>query len=100
MSSEDHTKAYLVIWIGLLGLTILEIVLAYMSLSVLVMLVVLLCLSFLKAGLIVAYFMHMKFERKSLFWTLIPATVICVILMAAFFPDSLRILQLPDLGGN
>lgn len=100
MSSVDHTKDYLVIWIGLLGLTILEIVLAYLSLTVLVMLVTLLGLSFLKAGLIVAYFMHMKFEHKNLFWTLIPATVICIALLAAIFPDSLRILQLPALGGN
>ena len=95
MSSVDHTKTYLVIWIGLLGLTILEVVLAYLSLTVLVMLVTLLSLSFVKAGLIVAYFMHMKFEHKNLFWTLIPATVLCITLMAAFFPDSLRILQLP-----
>ena len=100
MSSVDHTKTYLVIWIGLLGLTILEVVLAYLSLTVLVMLVTLLSLSFVKAGLIVAYFMHMKFEHKNLFWTLIPATVICIALMAAIFPDSLRILELPALGGN
>ena len=94
MSSHDHTKAYLIVWSGLLGLTILEIILSYMQLAATVMLVTLLMLSFLKAGLIVAYFMHMKFERRSLFWTLIPATVICIALLSTFFADSLRILQL------
>ena len=94
MSSHDHTKAYLIVWSGLLGLTILEIILSYMQLAATVMLVTLLMLSFLKAGLIVAYFMHMKFERRSLFWTLIPATVICIALLSTLFADSLRILEL------
>ena len=75
-------------------MTILEVILAYMPLAVTVMLVSLMSLSFFKTGLIVAYFMHMKFERRSLFWTLIPATVICIALLSTFFADSLRILQL------
>ena len=94
MSSHDHTKAYLIVWVGLLILTILEVILAYTSLAVAVMLLTLLMLSFVKTGLIVAYFMHMKFERRSLFWTLIPATVICIALLSTFFADSLRILEL------
>ena len=94
MSSHDHTKAYLMVWSGLLILTILEVILAYTSLAVAVMLVTLLLLSFVKTGLIVAYFMHMKFERRSLFWALIPATVCCIGLLSMFFVDSLRILQL------
>lgn len=94
MSSDEHTKTYLIIWIGLLGLTIVEVVLAYLHLPVTTMLLTLLVLSFVKAGMIVAYFMHMKFERRSLFWTLIPATVLCVALLSMFFVDSLRILEL------
>ena len=44
--------------------------------------------------LIVAYFMHLKYERFSLFLTLIPATVVCILLLFAFFPDSLRLLEM------
>ena len=94
MSSHDHTKTYLVVWSGLIVLTILEVILAYTSLAVTVMLVTLLLLSLVKIGLIVAYFMHMKFERRSLFWALIPATAGCIALLSVFFADSLRILQL------
>ena len=94
MSSHDHTRTYLIVWSGLLVLTILEVILAYTSLGVTVMLVTLLLLSFVKTGLIVAYFMHMKFERRSLFWALIPATVFCIALLSMFFVDSLRILEL------
>ena len=92
--SHDHNKLYLIVWFSLLALTIVEIYLAYMTLSVTVMLVTLLFLSFLKAGLIVAYFMHLRLERSSLFWTLIPATLICIALLSGFFPDSMRILSL------
>jgi cytochrome c oxidase subunit 4 len=92
--SHDHNKLYLIVWFILLALTIIEVYLAYMTLPVTVMLVTLLFLSFLKAGLIVAYFMHLRFEKPSLFWTLIPATLICIALLSGFFPDSMRILSL------
>ncbi len=97
MSSDSHHPSnafYLKVWIALLVLTVVEIALAYTALSVGVMLVTLLGLSLVKTALIVAYFMHMRFERRSVFLTLIPATVICIALLAIFFPDSFRILEL------
>ena len=50
----------------------------------------LLGLSIIKAALIVAYFMHLKFERLSLILTLIPMLLVCIILLFVFFPDSFR----------
>ncbi len=47
-------------------------------------------LSVIKAALIMAYFMHLKFERRSLILTVVPAMVMCITLMAIIFPDSLR----------
>ena len=41
-----------------------------------------------------AYFMHLKFERLSLILTLIPALVVCILLLFVFFPDSFRSLGL------
>jgi uncharacterized MnhB-related membrane protein len=38
--------------------------------------------------------MHLKFERLSLILTIVPAVVICISLLAIFFPDSLRALNL------
>ena len=94
MSSEHGNRLYLTVWVGLLVLTAVEIMLAYMQLSVTVMLLTLMGLSFVKAALIVAYFMHLRFERRSLVLTLIPVTLMCIALMGFFFPDSLRILEL------
>jgi hypothetical protein len=39
--------------------------------------------------------MHLRFERKSLAWTLMPPLVICIVLlMVFFFPDGLRLLEM------
>jgi cytochrome c oxidase subunit 4 len=54
------------------------------------MLTVLIGLSLIKAALIIAYFMHLRFERLSLVLTLIPALVTCLCLLLIFFPDSFR----------
>jgi cytochrome c oxidase subunit 4 len=54
------------------------------------MLTILLGLSIIKAALIVAYFMHLKFERLSLILTIVPMLVICICLLFVFFPDSFR----------
>ena len=98
-STAGHAHAgsrlYVWVWAWLLAFTGVEVYLAYLHLPVQLMLVLLMGISVIKAGLIVAYFMHLRFERFSLFLTLIPALVfsICIILIF-FFPDSLRLNEL------
>jgi len=82
------------IWAGLLVLTLIEVMLIFPQLSTHIMLIILIGLSLMKSAMIVAYFMHLKFERMSLILTLIPITVILIALFAVFFPDSLRSLNL------
>lgn len=93
---EDHgSAAYLWIWICLLALTAVEIVFAYVHLlPILGMLLLLMALSIVKAGLIMAYFMHLRFERPSLVVSLIPGAVLVIALLLAFFPDSFRLFEL------
>jgi cytochrome c oxidase subunit IV len=83
----------IIIWISLLVLTAIEIYLGYIHLKPLVMLSLLIGLSVVKAGLIVAYFMHMKFERKTFIYTVIPATIVLLCLFAILFPDGLRLRE-------
>ena len=91
---EEHfagtNKLFISIWVWLLVLTLIEIFLAYKPMPIHLMLIVLLGLSIIKAALIVAYFMHLKFERLSLVLTLIPMLVVCIMLLFVFFPDSFR----------
>ena len=82
------------VWVALLVLTIVEVILAYRQLAVATMLIILMSLSVIKAGLIIAYFMHLRYERVSLVLTLMPMLIICICLLASFFPDSLRVLEL------
>ena len=75
---------------ALLVLTLVEVVLAYVELNLILMLTVLMGLSIIKAALIIAYFMHLKFERMSLVLSLVPALVVCICLLFIFFPDAGR----------
>jgi cytochrome c oxidase subunit 4 len=87
-------KLYYIVWGGLLALTLFEVMLIFPQLKVTVMLVILVSLSIMKSALIMAYFMHLKFERMSLILTLVPIAVILIALFSVFFPDSLRSLHL------
>ena len=91
---EEHfagsNKLFISIWVWLVVLTLVEIFLAYKPMPIHLMLIVLLGLSIIKAALIVAYFMHLKFERVSLILTLIPMLLVCIMLLFVFFPDSFR----------
>ncbi len=94
MGDQSHNKLYLMVWVALLAMTLVEVGLAYLHLSLGVMLITLMGLSLIKAALIIAYFMHLRFERLSLFLTLVPATVVCIVLMGVFFADSFRLLEM------
>ena len=92
--AEEHfagsNRLFIWIWVWLVALTLVEILLAYRPMPIHLMLIVLLGLSIIKAALIVAYFMHLKFERLSLILTIIPMLVVCIMLLFVFFPDSFR----------
>jgi cytochrome c oxidase subunit 4 len=87
---EGTTKLFLAVLGALLGLTLVEVLLAYFHVPLAIMLTILLGLSIIKAALIVAYFMHLRFERLSLVLTLVPMLVVCICLLLIFFPDSFR----------
>src|SRR5271165_1058616 len=85
------TGSFIKVWFVLLALTGVEVLLAYEQVPTLIMLTVLLGLSIIKAALIIAYFMHMKFEKLSLFLTLFPMLIFCIVLMLIFLGDAYRI---------
>ncbi len=91
---EGSKKLFITVWIVLVGMTAIEVVLAYQHLAIKVMLAVLMSLSVVKASLIISYFMHLRYERRSLVLTLMPALVFVVCMMFVAFPDSLRLLEM------
>src|SRR5437588_7056132 len=85
VDSDEHfagsTRLFISIWIWLLLLTGFEVFLGYIRLPVIYMLVILMGASIIKAALIVAYFMHLRFERVNLVLTIVPAVVIGICLL-------------------
>ena len=87
-------KIFLFVWFWLLVLTGGEVLLAYQDLPLKMMLIILMGLSIVKASLIISYFMHLRFERRSLVLTLMPALVFVLGMMFVVFPDSIRLLTM------
>jgi cytochrome c oxidase subunit IV len=98
-AEEAHAGASvgtnIAIWIGLVAITFFEVFLAYEQLQPTVMLTILVVLSLVKASMIMAYFMHLKFEKFSLVLLLVPAMIFCICMMFIFFfPEAFRLLQM------
>jgi cytochrome c oxidase subunit IV len=93
-------KLFMWVWFWLLVLTGIEVFLAYLRLEPHVMLTILVGLSLIKSALIVAYFMHMRFEKIGLFLIIVPTLVFCLVMILIFvFPDSIRIVNLHTIHG-
>ncbi len=86
-------RLYVVVWTGLILIVGVEVVLTYEHLPVGMLLACLLVLAFIEAGLGVMYFMHLKYERPSLFWSLIPYLLFALVMMDHFWPDALRLMR-------
>ncbi len=88
-------KLFMWVWFWLLVLTGVEVLLAYMRLEPHPMLILLIGLSLIKSALIVAYFMHLRFEKIGLFLVIVPTLVFCLTMILIFvFPDSIRIVRM------
>ncbi|MGB8580548.1 MAG: cytochrome C oxidase subunit IV family protein [Candidatus Sulfotelmatobacter sp.] len=93
---DDSRGQYFWVWGALLVLTGVEVWLGYRQVFEPVrMLEVLLVLSVIKSALIIAYFMHLKFEAPIMRWMLVISVfALFVIMYLFFFPDAGRVLRL------
>jgi cytochrome c oxidase subunit IV len=87
-------KSYVAIWVGLLCIVGIEVFLTYGHLPAKKLLLFLLILAFVEAGIAVLYYMHLKYERPSLFWSLIPALLFVLFMMDHMLPDAFRLVHL------
>jgi cytochrome c oxidase subunit 4 len=76
-----HTRTYWLTWLALLGVTLAMILIGSAPFPKSAMLVLILCGMTVKAGLISAYFMHLRFERASLVTTVVASTVFIVVFL-------------------
>jgi len=99
MTATESTKLpgmrfYVMVWVGLVLIVGVEVALTMAHLPTNTLLAALLSLAVLEAGLGVMYFMHMKYERPVLFWSLIPMLVFVLVMMNHLWADAHRLLRM------
>jgi len=90
---EGGYKGYVITWLWLLVITVLEISVVLVGLPKPLLATLLVMMSLMKAALIVAYFMHLRYERVAFIYTVIaPMIVLIVVLVAFVAPDAVHVL--------
>jgi cytochrome c oxidase subunit 4 len=94
---HDPHPAYGKLWFALLILTVLEYFYAMFAKDMFVPLVIgLMILATIKAGLVGAYFMHLKYEGRWVYIWLGPAAFFATVFMMGLYPDIGR-QKLPEI---
>ena len=84
---------YIAVFVWLAALTAVEVAVVYMPLTKLAMAAILVVLAFTKASLVALYFMHLKFERRTMLIVAVTPVILCVFLMFMLIPD--RVIKPP-----
>jgi cytochrome c oxidase subunit IV len=87
---DPKTGFYVRVWIGLLCIAGLEVFLTYRGLSPHALLASLLLLSVIESAIGVLYFMHLKFERRVMMWSILLAIIFVLLMMNQIWPDAYR----------
>lgn len=95
MAEHKHPN-YMVIFWYLLVLTIVEIIVVFLPFGKFINGVLLCGLALGKAGLVAAYFMHLKFETRTLGMVAITPLVIATLLVFVLLPDGFAVLKKTD----
>ena len=80
----------LIVWLGLVALTLVEVALAWVHTAPTLMLGLLLLLSAVKAGMIAWWFMHLRSYRPRPLVLLFPMLLLCIGLLFVLLPDGIR----------
>ena len=88
MASTTHTHPnYMGIFWVLLVLTVVEVALTFLGLPKLLLGSLLVILAVWKAALVAMYFMHLKFERRTLAVIAVVPFILCLFLILMLLPD-------------
>jgi caa(3)-type oxidase subunit IV len=85
---------YLPVYFVLIAIFGVEVFLSFRNFSTGTLVVILLLLAICSASLGLMYFMHLAQERRSLFLSLIPATIFVLLMMNMIWTDSVRLLHM------
>jgi cytochrome c oxidase subunit IV len=90
---QPHAEPnYMGVFYWLAGLTVVEVAVTFLPLTKLAVGAILVVLAFTKAALVALYFMHLKFERRTMLFIAATPVILCVFLMFMLLPERV-ILQ-------
>ncbi|MEE8510167.1 MAG: cytochrome C oxidase subunit IV family protein [candidate division NC10 bacterium] len=87
MTAAHKTPNYMAIFWWLLALTVIEIAVIYTPLAKLLIVILLVGLALSKALLVAMYFMHLRFEPRTLGLIALTPLLLCALLVFALLPD-------------
>ncbi|MFA0759965.1 MAG: hypothetical protein HZLCBSQH_000050 [Candidatus Fervidibacterota bacterium] len=89
---HDLRRTYLTIWFWLFVLSFGLYFVDLMHLPTALATILYTAIALMKAGLIAAYFMHLRFERLNLVYSILFPLILLIALVAAVLPDGLSVL--------
>ena len=87
MTDSHDEPNYMGVFYLLAVLTVVEIGVIYLPIPQLVIAFLLVILAVAKAGLVGMYFMHLKFEKRTLGWIAMTPLILCTLLIFSLVPD-------------
>ena len=93
MDTAHEQPNYMGIFWWLLALTIMELAVIYAPLAKFAIATLLIGMALTKASLVAMYFMHLKFEKRTLGLIALTPLLLCVFLLFALTPDLGAVLH-------
>ena len=87
MQQAHAEPNYMAIFYWLAALTAIEVGVTFLPLTKLAQGAILVVLAFTKAALVALYFMHLKFERRTMLVVAVTPVILCVFLMFMLVPE-------------
>lgn len=78
---RKHVRTYVVVFVSLMGLTVVTVAVSYLHLEVKAAILVAMFIATIKGGLVASYFMHLISEKKAIYGALLLTLVFLVALM-------------------
>ena len=95
-TGHEHPNYMAIFWY-LAILTVVEIAVIYMPLAKVTIGVLLCALALTKAALVAMYFMHLRFEARTLGWIAITPLAIATLLVFVLLPDGFAVLKTTNM---
>jgi cytochrome c oxidase subunit IV len=89
-SNDLSIKPFIGVWVAVVAVNLVELFAATKVNNTIALFGILMFLALVAAALVMAFFMHLRYERRTLVLTLIPALIFVLVMTMEMFPDSKR----------